>query len=65
MDESTEFENKDGTKETKPFALRMYASPYISYKADKITNYHKFRRNVAWKEVSHDEAKEFDFEKYL
>lgn len=65
MDESTEFENKDWTKETKPFCLWMYVSPYISYKADKITNYHKFIRNVAGKEVSHEEAKAFDFEKYL
>ena len=40
MDESTEFENKDGIlKETKTICVAMYASPYISYKADKITNY--------------------------
>lgn len=65
MDEKAEFDNKDWTKEEKPFWLWMYASPYISYKLDKITNYHKLIRNLAGTDLTHEEAKNFNFDDYL
>lgn len=57
-------ENGDFNWEQKPFAVWQYTSPYISYDASKITNYHKLINQLFWSK-NHEEAKAVDFGEIL
>lgn len=49
----------------KPMRLFDKVSPYISYKEDKVTNYHKKVNSLVGKALPHKEAKVVDYETLL
>jgi len=51
--------------ETKPMLVYERVSPYVSYKVDKITNYHKKVNALTGKTLTHDEAKVVDYASLL